>query len=265
MVKRIKTYVATKGAICFLGLILVITSCGKNSSKNSEITIAPTEVKVKQTRTLKALKLGQASDFAILAYASITSKPSSSIDGKVGLFPGTRKQISLDGTEVIGGSADIFGSDDETQPINLLSNAKVDMVSAYKDAIGLTPDEDKISLFGGNLAGKILTPGCYKWNEDLIISNDFTLIGSENDVWIFKVSADLKVAKDVHLILAGGANAKNIFWQVAGSAVLESSSVFAGTIITQQFVEMKNHAFLNGRAFAKNGYIILDHATIKKP
>jgi len=257
--------VVTRIAICFLGMMLALTGCGKKSSESSAVKTSPSEIKVKNGHILKMLKLGQASDFAILAYASITSIPSSSIDGKVGLFPGTRKQISLDGTEVIGGAADILGSDDETLPINLLSNAKVDMVSAYKEAIGLTPDNDKIGLFEGKLAGKILSPGCYKWNEDLIITNDFTIEGTENDVWIFKIPANLKVEKGVHLILAGGANAKNIFWQVAGSTILESSTVFAGTIISQQFVEMKNHAFLTGRAFAKNGYILLDHATVKRP
>ena len=264
MEKKIKPYFVTKSIICFLG-IAVFTGCGKKDTENLVVKTSPSEIKTKHSRTLNGLKLGESSDFAILAYASITSAPSSSIDGKVGLFPGTRKQIALDTTEVIGGAAEIFGSDDETHPINLLSNAKVDMVSAYKDAIGLTPDEDKIGLYDGKLSSKILSPGCYKWNEDLIILNDFTLEGSQDDVWIFKIPANLKVAKGVHLILSGGANPKNIFWQVAGSAILESSTDFAGTIISQQFVEMKNHSQLTGRAFAKNGYIILDHAIIKKP
>jgi hypothetical protein len=245
-------------------MLFCISGCGKKSSGNSEIS-GTGKIENPLPRKLKALKIGQAEDFAILAYASISSYPNSSINGKVGLMPGTREQIVLDPTEVIGGAVDIMGSDDDTTPSNLLSNAKVDMVVAYKEAVALVPDSDKIGLYEGKLGGKILSPGCYKWNGDLVINNDFVIEGSDTDVWIFKIPANFKVASGVHLSLSGGAKAKNIFWQIAGSAVLESDSVFAGTIIAQQSVELKNHSTLTGRAFAKNGYINLNQATILKP
>lgn len=216
-------------------------------------------------QTLKAINIGRTEDFAILAYASISSNPNSHIAGKVGLSPGTRDQIILDPSEVVGGTKDIIGSEDETIPSNLLSNAKVDMVSAYKEAVNLSPDNDKIGLDGEKFNGKNLSPGCYKWNGDLTINNDFIIQGTDTDVWIFKIPAHLKVSSHVHLTLSGGAKASNIFWQVAGSAILESDSAFVGTIIAQQFVEMKNHSKLEGRAFAKNGYVNLDQATINKP
>ncbi|MDD4972769.1 MAG: ice-binding family protein [Bacteriovorax sp.] len=245
-------------------ILLLVAGCGKKAALTSRIS-GTDKIENPLPRKLKALNIGQADDFAILAYSSISSYPNSSINGKVGLLPGPREQIILDPREVVGGATDIIGSDDETTPINLLSNAKVDMVMAYKEAVTLTPDSDKIGLYEGKLGGKILSPGCYKWNGDLTINNDFVIEGTDTDVWIFKIPANFKVASGVHLSLAGGAQSKNIFWQIAGSAVLESGSVFAGTIIAQQSIEMKNHSSLTGRVFAKNGYINLNQATINKP
>jgi hypothetical protein len=260
--------VKSKSAACFIvfyiTLLLLVTNCGKQSTEGPKVSES-NKIEIKIPRILKPLKIGQSADFAILAYSSISSNFNSSINGKVGLLPGTHDQIDLDPSEVDGGIADILGSDDETIPLNLLSNAKVDMVTAYKEAVNLIPDNDKVNLFNGNISSKVLMSGCYKWNDDLIIENDFTIEGSESDVWIFKIPANFKVGSGVHLTLSGGARASNIFWQVAGTAILESGSVMFGTIIAQQSVELKSKAKLTGRAFAKNGFVNLNQATIKRP
>jgi hypothetical protein len=272
---RIKSTILLLGETSLLLALLLISSCGKKVSVNPIKPAAPENNKIENPipspipipvpRKLKAIKIGQAGDFAMLAYSSISSSPTSTINGKIGLLPGTRDLIKVEPSEVQGGASDIMGSDDDTIPINLLSNAKVDMVTAYKEAAALLPDNDKVGLFEGKMSGKILSPGCYKWNSDLLINKDFTIEGSDTDVWIFKIPANFKVASNVHLILSGGALAKNIFWQIAGSAVLESGSVLAGTIIAQQSIEMKNRSQLTGHAFAKNGYINMDQAIIYKP
>lgn len=253
------------GLMLSLVLTLLVTGCGKKIVASAEMSNTQTQETPKTPEKLKPINLGEASQFAILAYASITSNPSSSINGKVGLMPGTHEMITLDPTEVSGGAGEIIASDDETTPMNLLSNAKVDMVTAYSKAVALVPDNDKIGMLGDMTNGKILKPGVYESNSGLNITSDFTLDGKENDVWIFKVAGHMKVASGVRMILNGGAKPKNVFWQVAGNAVLESNTDFSGTIIAQQFIELKNHSVLTGRAFAKNGYIILNQSTINKP
>ncbi|MBC7537306.1 MAG: DUF3494 domain-containing protein [Bacteriovorax sp.] len=250
-------------ASSLVAILLLINGCGKKASDEKRSGVS--KIEIPHPRVLKPIKIGLAENFSILAYANIYSIPNSSIDGKVGLLPGTRGQIILDPIEVKGGAQDILASDDEATSTIFLNNAIADMVTAYKEAVTITPDNDKIGLYGGELSGKILATGCYKWSGDLVIKNDFTIEGSDTDVWIFKISANFKVASDVHLTLRGGAKAQNIFWQVAGGAVLGSGSVMAGTIIAQQSVEMKNQSLLTGRVFAKNGYINLDQATINKP
>jgi hypothetical protein len=257
-----KPKITSAMATSLVAILMLINGCGKASDAQ---TTGVDKIDIPNPRVLKPIKIGLAENFSILAYASISSIPNSSIDGKVGLLPGTRGQITLDSIEVKGGAPDILASDDESSSTIFLNNAKVDMVTAYKEAVTIFPDSDKIGLYGGELSGKILVPGCYKWSGDLVINNDFIIQGSDTDVWIFKITANFKVGSDVHLTLRGGAKAQNIFWQVAGSAVLGSGSVMAGTIIAQQSVEMKNQSLLIGRAFAKNGYINLNQATINKP
>lgn len=216
------------------------------------------------TVKIKTIRLGQSSDFSILAYATISSVPTSFVEGKVGLMPGTREQITMDPSEVAGGAADIIGSEDETVPINLLSNAKVDMVTAYMTATGLSADSDKSGIYNGVIDDKTLSPGVYDWSNNVTISKDFTVSGTPTDYFIFKIKGHLKVGKGVQMKL-DGVKADNVLWQVSGATTLEPESHFSGTIIAQQSIEMKAKSTLTGRAFCKNGFVNLEKATIKKP
>ena len=255
--------ISVSNYLIFIAFIL-LTGCGKKANDNA-VEIGSNRIEKPVPHKLKALKLGQAETFALLAYDHITSNPNSSINGKVGLYPATREWITIEPTEVLGGITNILGSDDDSDPVNLLSNAKVDMVLAYKEATLITPDSDKLGLSLGNSGRKILAPGCYNWYGDLLIRDDITIEGSDSDIWLFKIPANFKLSSGVHISLSGGAKAKNIFWQIAGNAVLENESAMVGTIFAQQSIELKARSTLTGRAFAKNGYITLNQATVIKP
>ncbi len=258
--KKVKTIINLAMLVSFL----FITNCGKKAELNITPAV-PNKEEIPQNKRLPKPNLGNAEDFVILAYSSINSNSKSSINGKIGLKPGTRDQISINSNEVVGGATDIYGSDDDTIPTNYLSNAKVDMVLAYKGLVGLKADDDKIGINLNFNENKFLKPGCYTWNTDLGINNSFTINGNSDDIWIFKIKGHFHLEKGTKLFLKGGAMAKNIFWQVAGGAILDSESEMVGTIIAQQSVEMMSHSKLIGRAFAKNGFINLDQATIIKP
>lgn len=254
------------GLVSSLFLVSMTTGCGsKSSSESSAASSSSSQESTPQKRErLKVLELGKASGFAVLAYSNITSVPNSSISGKVGLMPGTHDMIKLSPSEVAGGAVDIMAADDETTPPNLLSNAKVDMVSAYGKAASLTPDADKINV-GSSLNAKKLSPGVYRWNGDLAINDDFTLEGSDSSIWIFQVAGHLKISEGVKMIMNGGARTSNIFWQVAGGAALAPTSELSGTIVAQQFITLSAKSVLNGRAFVKNGFVSLNQASINRP
>jgi hypothetical protein len=67
------------------------------------------------------------------------------------------------------------------------------------------------------------------------------------------------------VILAGGAQAKNVFWQVSSSATLGTNSIFQGTILSLQSITLDTGATLTGRALARNGAVTLDSNTVTAP
>jgi len=60
------------------------------------------------------------------------------------------------------------------------------------------------------------------------------------------------------VILAGGASASNIFWQVGTSATIGATSVFHGSILAAVSISVLTGATLDGRALAQNGAVTLD-------
>ena len=104
------------------------------------------------------------------------------------------------------------------------------------------------------------------------INTDVTLTGGANDVWIFEIAGDLNIASDgdvvngIKVLLAGGAQAKNIFWQVGGpiGATLGTYSTFEGTILSEKQVILQTGAVLHGRVLAQT-QVVLDANIVTKP
>jgi hypothetical protein len=103
-----------------------------------------------------------------------------------------------------------------------------------------------------------------KWTGTVTIPTSVTLSGGANDVWIFQISGNLTPASASNVILAGGAQAKNVFWQVAGNATLGTGSHFEGIILSQTAVNLNTNATMVGRALAQSA-VALDHGTITNP
>ena len=139
------------------------------------------------------------------------------------------------------------------------------MTIAYNDAAGRTLCPVTVA---GNLGGLTLAPGLYKSTSGLEISSgDLTLDaqGNASAVFIFQMASTLNVAAGLHVILAGGAKASNVFWQVGASATVGTNSTFAGTIMADQSVTLITGATLNGRALARIGAVTLDASTVTRP
>jgi hypothetical protein len=135
----------------------------------------------------------------------------------------------------------------------LLLTAKGDLTTAYNDAAGRTPIPSGPFLNPGvgNIGGLNLIPGLYKFTGTASITgSDLTLTGGPDDVWIFQIAADLQVGSMVQVILAGGAQARNIFWQVGTSVAIGTFAVFKGTIMSDQAIVMNTSSSMDGRALA---------------
>jgi len=131
-----------------------------------------------------------------------------------------------------------------------LTKAIGDMRTAYTDAAG-RPNPDFTELGRGNIGGMTLAPGLYKWGTSVNIATDVTLSGSENDVWIFQIAGNLIQSNGIAVHLKGGAQAKNVFWQVAGLTMLGTTAQFDGIILCKTLIAVQTHASINGRLFSQ--------------
>ena len=63
------------------------------------------------------------------------------------------------------------------------------------------------------------------------------------------------------ITLAGGAQAKNVFWQVAGEVTIGTSTHFQGIILAKTAIVLHTGATMKGRALAQT-MVALQQATI---
>jgi len=204
--------------------------------------------------------------FAILAESEITDVPTSAITGDVGLSPAARSYISgLMSPEVTGS---IFAASDGGAVAVMLTQAEGDLTTAYNDAAGRTPVPvgPYLNPGSGNLGGLTLSNGgVYKFTgAALITGSDLTLTGSATNVWIFQIASTLTVDNGIEVVLAGGAQPANIFWQVGTTAALGTTSIFEGTIMAHDAITFGTGATLTGRAMAQTA-VTLESTTITIP
>jgi uncharacterized protein (TIGR03437 family) len=195
------------------------------------------------------VNLGSNSAFAVLAGTTVTVTGGGTITGNVGIFPGSAyvagtPSVTVNGTVHAGGS--------------VAAQAQTDLTTAFNDAAGRSTGPVTVA---GNIGGQTLAPGLYKSTSSLAISSgDLTLDaqGNANAVWIFQIASTLTTTSGRQVILAGGANAANIFWQVGSSATIGTTSVFQGNILAAASISMLTGSTLAGRALAMGGAVSID-------
>jgi len=205
--------------------------------------------------------LGSAGNFAILAGSGISNTGvTTHIVGDVGSFP----TATING--LLPGNVDgiLYTSADP-----LVDQAKLALTAAYNDA--QSRSLNAISL-PGQLGGLTFAPGLYVNSSTSGISGTgangiLTLDagGDANAVWIFKMGSTLITDTGTSIVLAGGAQAKNIYWSVGSSATLGTNSIFYGNILADQSITLTTGATLHGRALTRIAAVTLDSSTIIKP
>jgi Ice-binding-like/Secretion system C-terminal sorting domain len=219
------------------------------------------------------VNLGTAGNFAILAKTGVSTTGVTAITGNIGISPAAASFITgfgliADATNVFSTSSlvtgKIYASDYAPPTPANLTTAIGDMQTAYTDAAGRTLP-DSTELGAGDITGKTIPHGLYKWGTGVLISaGGVTISGSATDIWIFQVANDLTVANGAIVTLSGGALASNIFWQVAGQVTIGTTAQMKGNILCQTQIAMSNGATLDGRALAQTA-VTLNANTIVTP
>jgi len=236
-----------------LASVVFFAGCKKDDPTPSGNTVTNPPL---QTTVQANISLGSnASTLAVLAGTSITNTGATTITGDIGLSPGTS----------VGGFPPGILNGDLHINDAIANNAKLDLTAAYNDAAGRTAT-DRVTL-SGNLGGLTLTPGLYKSTSSLAISSGdltFDAKGNSSAVFIIQIASTLTTTSGRKVILSGGAQASNIYWQVGSSATFGTTSVFKGTVMAMEAITFKTGATLDGKALARTGTVILAGNTIVK-
>jgi hypothetical protein len=245
-----------------LSLLLVFAALVNAAAENAIEEITPPTVSTPGNPLgTPPVELGAASNYVILARSGISTVPNSSIFGDVGVSPiaGT----TMTGFDMVMDSSGEFSTSPQINgkayaanyafpTSSELTTAVGDMETAYNDAAG-RPNEDaeRTNVGAGDISGEILTPGIYTFDADISISADIAFKGDENDVFIVKTKGSLLQAAGTTVTLVAGAQAKNIFWQIAGQVKVGASSQLQGILLVKKDALFMTGSYLDGRVLAQ--------------
>lgn len=201
------------------------------------------------------IDLGSAAAFAILSGSGVTNTGPTVITGDLGTSP--------NGTVTGFPPGTVVGSIHVADPV--AAQAKLDLTTAYNDAQGRSTGA--VSL-PGDLSGLTITPGLYKNSSSVMLSAGSVTLDAQGDinaVFIFQMGSTLTTGSGTSIILAGGANASNIYWAVGSSATLGTNSAFLGNILADQSISLNTGGSLTGRALTRIGAVTLDDNAVTLP
>jgi hypothetical protein len=191
--------------------------------------------------------LGTAGNFAVLSGAGMTNTGPSWITGEIG----------ASGAGITGFPPGTAGPQHAGDSV--YTTAETDLVTAYNGASQPTTTD----YTGVNLGGLTLGPGVYNQTTAPTLTGTLVLNGA--GVYIFKIGSTLVTASGARVVLLGGAQPCDVFWQVASSATIATSTTFVGNIMAVASIQMQTGATLNGRALARTAAVTLDTNRIIQP
>ncbi len=225
------------------------------------------------------VNLGSVARFGIIAGVGVSNNagPSQINDLDVGIYPGARSSITgffvVDGGPGLINNGAFYAADDIAPPGTnaMLNQAQLDLVVAYNQAAGATTPAPNVAP--ADLGGQTLAPGIWTSASTMLLQNgNLTLDaqGDANAVWIFQIgsaftsigSGPFPSASGGNVILAGGAQAKNVFWQVGSSAIIGDFTSFKGNVLAFSSITMNSGAVAEGRMLARNGAVVMTSTNI---
>jgi subtilisin family serine protease len=209
---------------------------------------------LRQAPAQAPVHVGTAADYAVLAGSTVTSTGLTTVNGNLGLSPGT--SVTGFGPGLMSGGVQNVANPSAVQ-------AKADLVSAYNDAAGAAP---ATPVAASTLGGLTLNAGVYSGGAlDLTGTLTLDAQGNPGAVFIFQAASTLITASASQVKLINGASPCNVFWKVGSSATLGTTTSFKGTILALTSITVTTGVTVDGRLLARNGAVTLDSNTISNP
>ena len=196
--------------------------------------------------------LGTAGTYSVLAGTQVSNTGNTNLVGDLGVSPGTAITGFPPGM--------VYGT---TRVAAAASGAQADLVTAYNDAAGRPPIISRPRSWATDSRGRCLLclGGPARLNGTLTLDGQ----GDPNSTLIFQTDSTLITGTYSHVVLINGAQACNVYWQVASSATLGTTSTFTGSILALTSITVADGAVVDGQALARNGAVTLDDATFRDP
>ncbi|HWZ42702.1 MAG TPA: ice-binding family protein [Candidatus Saccharimonadales bacterium] len=191
--------------------------------------------------------LGSAQTFAVLGASTVTNAGPTVITGDLGVGPGTAVTGFPPGT-VTGGT--IHAGDATATAAQAAAHTAYAALVAQPCGTDLTG-----KTLGTSPGATTLSPGVYCFNSSAQLTGTLTLNG--NGVYIFKIVSTFTTASHSSVVLAGGATAGHVFWQVGSSATVGTNTAFQGSILALISDTVTTGASVTGRVFALTGAVTL--------
>lgn len=183
-----------------------------------------------------AQTVGAAGSFAIVGGSAVSAAGTGSVvNGDVGVSPGT----AITGFPASASTVPPYSTHSNDGAAISAQAATLGLYNFLAAAGGASP-------IGPQLNALNLGPGVYSIGAaDLATGGTLTLTGA--GIYIFKVASSLTANTGSNVVLAGGADPCNVYWQVTSAATLNGVT-FSGNVVAQAAVTLGVGDRLTGRA-----------------